>query len=331
MIKGAEKIFFKKAEALEIKIIKKLRVGNSFIYSGLLDKKKVIFKLRRVWRSYSIEGLKREILMERILNNNELADKPFQYRNIILYDIKYPQWVVYEYKEGEKALGKKCRHRFWCFSEDFYKIVSSQKMCEVLNFWQDKITDFVFTSSQLFPYRFKKYGFSEIYKDFSKDSDFYFKYYLKNNIGMKKVFNEKDRKNGKKIFKKFQAVIESNNSYICHGDLHPGNFLIYKDEIVIIDFDKVHIDIPYVDLVFVWFASWNNPKWRNDLLLLLDKNNNSRVANILFNLNFVRFMPHFIINIEVILDGEKNTNQALSILKNDYQKAIKFLEKEKAI
>lgn len=326
MIKGIEKFFLKKAKNLGIKLDKKLRIGSSFLYSGLLKEKKVIFKLRRIWRHRYKEKLKTEILTGEVLNEKKMATDLFQFRHIILYSISYPQWSVSGYREGEKALGKKCRH--WCFSEEFYKIISPQKMFDILNFWQERITDFVSLNKHKFLYNFKRYYFLQDYKDFKKDSYFYLKQHLKNNINLRKVFNESDEKIGGMILKKFKNIIESNNKYICHGDMHPGNFLIYKNEVSIIDLEATHLDIPFVDFVFVWSACWNNIKWRKKVMELFLKNGkNKEMFNIFFNLNIVRFTPHFLINIKIIPGNEKNLNKALGILRDDYKNAAKFLLK----
>ncbi len=329
MIKNIENFFSKKIGELKIKNIQKLKIGSSYIFKGNLGRKKVIFKLRRLRHSYSIVGFRRELLMEEVLSSKELSKKPFQYRKIILYDIKYPQWVVYEYSKGEKSLGEKCLH--WCFSEAFYKIVSTQDIFKILDFWQRKLTDFTHLNKQAFVFRFKRYGFLRIRSDFERGFSYYFDHCQKNNIGLKNGFTGKDKESGEKMLVKFRKTIEANNKYLCHGDLHPGNFLIYKKKIAIIDFDKVHFDIPYVDLAFAWSAGWNNPGWRKNLLALFsEKSGDKKLFHILFNLNIVRFTAHFI-NIKIIPGNERKLDKALGVLKNDYREAINFLEKQSNI
>lgn len=327
MITGIEDFFAKKIKELDIKILQDIGSTRSFRVVGLMDGKKVIFKLRRLWRFYSISNLKTEILTGKILAGKELAGKPFQSRDIILYGMDYPQWVVFRYQEGESAVGK-CKH--WCFSKEFYAINPPKKMFEILKFWQEDVTNFISTHSSEFPHRFKKYNFLRIYNDFVNAGNFYLNVHIKKNPELRQIFSKSDRVAGEKMLKKFRKIIEANNNFVSHGDMNPWNFLIQNGKTVIIDYETSHLDIPYVDLAFIWSASWNNLPWRKELRkIFLSEAKDKNLFEVLFNLNLVRFLPKVFGNIKRVEGNEKNLNIALDVLENDYQRAIEFLENQK--
>ncbi len=326
MIKGIKSFFDKKIKELNIKVLQDIGSTRSFRVVGIMKEKKVIFKLRRLRRFYSILNLKTEILTGKILARKELDGKPFQIRDIISYGMDYPQWVVFRYQEGRSAVGEKCKH--WCFSKDFYALNSPKKMFELLRFWQDNITDFISAHSKDFPYRFKKYNFARIHGDFVNAGKFYLDVYIKKNPELRKVFSREDSMKGGRVLRKFRNIIEENNNCVSHGDMNPWNFLIHGGKTAVIDYETSHIDIPYVDLAFIWSASWNNLKWREALRkLFLSEARDKNLFEILFNLNLARFLPKVFGNIKKVEGNEKNLNIALDILKDDYQRAIKFLEK----
>lgn len=328
MIKGIEFFFDKKIKELDIKVVQDIGSASSFRVVGFMKGKKVIFKLRRLWRFYSIASLKTEILTGKILSRKELADKPFQSRDIISYSMDYPQWVIFEYQEGKNAAGEKCKH--WHFSKDFYAINPPKKMFEILKFWQEDITDFISMHSKDFSYCFKKYNFLRVYSDFVNAGNFYLEVHIKKNSELRQVFSKMDRITGEKILKKFRNIIETNNNYVSHGDMNPWNFLIHKRKTIIIDYETSHYDIPYVDLAFIWSASWNNLKWRKGLSKLFFKEvKDKRLFEVSFNINLVRFLPKVFGNIIRIEGNEKNLNIALNVLENDYRQAVKFLKETK--
>lgn len=328
MIRGIESFFEKKIKQLGIKIVEDIGSTRSFRVVGLMKGKKVIFKLRRLWRFYSIANLKMEILTGKILASKELAEKPFQSRDIISYSMDYPQWVVFEYQEGKIAAGEKCKH--WCFSKDFYKINPPEKMFKILKFWQNDITEFVSRHGKELPLRFKNYSFLRIYRDFVNASDFYLDSYIKKNFGPRQVFSKEAKARGERVLKKFKNTIKANNKYVSHGDMNPWNFLIYKGKTIIIDYETMHYDIPYVDLAFVWSASWNNLKWRESLLKLFFREvKDKRLFKTLFSINLVRFLPKVFGNIKRVEGNEKNLNIVLNVLQNDYRQAVEFLERQK--
>lgn len=328
MIKGIEHFFDKKIRELDIKIIKNIGSARSFRVVGLIKGRKVIFKLRRLWRFYSIANLKAEILTGKILFRTEMSKKPFQSRDIISYSMDFPQWVLFRYQEGKSAAGEKCKH--WCFSKDFYAKNPPKKMFKLLNFWHNDITKFFSRHRNVFPFRFQKYGFKRVYGDFTNAAKFYLNVHIKKNSQLTQVFFKADEAAGKKILNKFRWIIEANNNYVSHGDMNPWNFLINKEKTAIIDYETSHLDIPYVDLAFVWSASWNNLKWREELRgLFLKEAQNKNLFEIMFNLNLVRFLPKVFGNIKKAQGNEKNLDIALSILKKDYRQAIKFLERQK--
>lgn len=326
MIKGIESFFDKKIKDLGIKAIQNIGSARSFRVVGLMNGEKVIFKLRRLWRFYSIVNLKTEILAGKILAQKKLSNKPFQSRNIISYSMNYPQWVVFRYQEGRSAVGEKCKH--WCFSQDFYAANPPERMFKMLKFWQEDVTVFVSTHGKDFPYYFKKYNFTRIYRDFVNAGNFYLNVHIKKNSGLRQIFSRKDRLRGEKVLKKFKNAIEANNNYVSHGDMNPWNFLINGGKTVIIDYETSHFDIPYVDLAFIWSASWNNLAWRESLRkLFLKETKDKNLFEVLFSLNLVRFLPKVFGNIKKVEGNEKKLDIVLGVLENDYRQAIKFLEK----
>lgn len=329
MIKGTEDLFSKLVKELDIEILQNLGAKRYFIVLGKMKGKKVIFKLRRLRRFYSVANLKTEILTSKVLAAKELSGNRFQSRGVVAYSMDYPQWVVFEYVEGESADGEK--GKYWMFSREFYSITSPEKMFELLKFWQEDIARFFSANKRSFPYRFRKYRFPRIYEDFVNASNFYLTDHLKKSPEIKQVYSKDDKSKGEKALRKFKSLIDASNKCVSHGDMNPWNILIHKEKTIVIDYETTHLDIPYVDFAFVWSASWNNLAWRNDLRkLFLDNVEDKEAFKLFFSLNLVRFLPKVFGILKKVPGGGKDLNNALEILQKDYQNAIDFLEKAKA-
>lgn len=325
MIKGINLFFLKITKRHKIKIIQDLSSRRSFIIIGLMRGKKIIFKLRKTRIHNSIQNFKTEVLMCKVLNSKQLKNAKSQTREIIDYSLDYPQWLIFEYRKGDKSAGKECKH--WCFSKDFYKINPPEKMFAILKFWRGNITDFIAAKKySLSSYALRQYNFSKIYTDFINASKFYFRTYLRRNPSVEQIYYKNDQEKAEMVLKKFKDVIEANNNYICHGDFNPWNILIYKKHNIILDLETVHYDIPCVDLAFIWSAAWNNLRWRNKLFnLFLKEARDKKLFKIFFNLCLVRFMPKVFVNVKLDAKKNKKFKRVLLVFRKDFQEAIKYL------
>lgn len=327
MIKRIDALFSRIIKKYKIKAEKDVSSGRFLAIAGKMGGKKVIFKLRRARKFSSKNNFAAEIFADKALKSLEGENKKFEHRKIIDYSLDFPQWMIFEYKEGEKAACENPGR--WCLSKNFYKANTPQKFFEILNFWRKDATFFIKNSKSALNYKFKKYNFQLIYADFINASNFYLEKHIKN-YKIRQIYFKNDKSTIGDILKKFRKIIEENNKYICHGDLNPNNMLIYNGKTVILDLETVHLDLPYNDFIFIWFAGWNNLKWREKIFkLFLEDAEDKELFKTLFYISLLRFLPKILGNIAPRGKNDKSLNKALDIIRGDYEKARDYLLKVK--
>lgn len=303
----------------KIKVVQDLSTDRFFRMIGKIGNRKIIFKLRRSKKGVTKENFLNEVFADKVLKAQKPPKNNFRHRRVIDYCLDYPQWIIFEYCVSKTA-GEQ-----WFFSEDFYKSISPEKIFNALKFWQEDITAFLSGKEFLSSGIFKKNNFASIISKFLERSDAYFEKYLKKRKNVKQVYFKKDRRKILQLLKKQKKIIVANNNYICHTDINPQNILIDKGDIIIIDFEKVHYDIPYFDFAFIWFACWNNLAWRKKLYgLLLEDAENKKRFKILFNISILRFLPHIL----TLISPKKNKDfkKALFLFRRDYKRAVNYLD-----
>lgn len=325
MIKGIDALFLRIIKKYKIKVKKRLVSGRFLAVAGKIGGKKIVFKLRKARKFFPKNNFNAEIFADKALNS--VKNKKFEHRKIIDYGPDFPQWMIFEYKEGEKAACQDYKH--WCLSKKFYRANPPQKFFEILSFWHKDLTVFVRNPKVNLKDKFRKFNFSLIYRDFINASNFYLEKHIKN-YKVKQIYFDKDKSAISDILKKFRKTIQENNKYLCHGDLNPNNILIYKEKTIILDLETVHFDLPYNDFIFVWFASWNNLKWRENLFkIFLDNAEDRELFKTLFYLSLLRFLPKIIGVMRPERENDKKLDKALDVVQSDYEKAKDYLLKVK--
>lgn len=327
MIEGTSGRFSRIIKKYKIKAEKDISSRRFLAAAGKIGGKKIIFKLRRSRKFSSENNFFAEIFADKALKSLERKNKYFKHRKIIGYSLEFPQWMIFEYKEGEKAACRDYKH--WCLSSNFYKANSARKFFKILNFWNKDFTFFVNNSKPVSPYKFRKYDFKLIYADFINASNFYLEKHIEH-YKVKQIYFEKDKSEIGDILKKYRKIIEKSNKYVCHGDLNPNNILISKGKTVILDLETVHFDLPYNDLAFIWFASWNNLKWRKELFkTFLEDTEDKELFKVLFYLSLLRYLPKILGLIASEGENDKKIDKVLGIIRGDHEKARDYLLKIK--
>ncbi|MEK7166935.1 MAG: phosphotransferase [Patescibacteria group bacterium] len=91
-----------------------------------------------------------------------------------------------------------------------------------------------------------------------------FDYYFYTEILQKEI--PRELKKIKQLFEKNKILLNRNANWLTHGDLYPNNILISNNQLVIIDWELVHLNNQAFDLIFIWMNAFRNPKWQQDFL-----------------------------------------------------------------
>ncbi|MFH1838313.1 MAG: phosphotransferase [Candidatus Kuenenbacteria bacterium] len=89
-----------------------------------------------------------------------------------------------------------------------------------------------------------------------------FDYYSHTKILQKLIPKELEKI--KHFLEKNKTLLNRNANYLTHGDLYPNNILISNNQLVIIDWELVHLNNQAFDFVFIWMNAFRNPKWQQE-------------------------------------------------------------------
>jgi thiamine kinase-like enzyme len=68
------------------------------------------------------------------------------------------------------------------------------------------------------------------------------------------------------LVKKNFSLLQKERKYICHGDLGPKNILVSKNNLLIIDWETVHLNNFAFDIAYLWVWFWKEKKKRDFLI-----------------------------------------------------------------
>ena len=144
--------------------------------------------------------------------------------------------------------------------------------------------------------KIKKTSYNKTINEFNK----------RKNILKKHLSNEQINK-GLDILRKNKPVINKSKLVLTHGDLHPGNIILNKNNrLVIIDWFNAHLNNMAFDSCFVWFSLWGYPEEQDSFLeKILEINSKEKQFKKLFSLNQIILTPKFL---EIMSNIKKETN-----------------------
>lgn len=107
-------------------------------------------------------------------------------------------------------------------------------------------------------------------------------------------------------------------SVLVHGDFHPGNIIIQKNKVVIIDWAYIHLNNYLYDIAFLWLLLWNHSELQNKLLKTFKKLSPIKDSfEEIFNLNIKEITPKMFRIVKDRMAHDKNyTKEHLEYLKN---------------
>jgi|GEM_PF-6813874 len=98
--------------------------------------------------------------------------------------------------------------------------------------------------------------------------------------------------NQKKIItlgKRLIPTLDQSATYLCHGDLHPGNIIVHHKKTVFIDWETVHQDNYMFDASLLWLRLWNVP-WRDKMMSIFLENFPQKEAEQIFQYMTLRHL-----------------------------------------
>jgi len=244
-------------------------------------KKEIVYiKIRLYPKLVSHKSFIKEVILTKFLSENFLGNRFFITPKYYKSEIeKKPEWMIREYTKG-KRMGD-----VWGYSPEFIKKISPKQIADFLDFVRGDISE-----------KFRKQKKDKNYKLFEKNTAaIYKKYFIDYLSWSKKFIKSKLQKKTLEIFDRYEGFLAENNSYLAHGDLHPGNLVYDNGRIVAHDWKYAHWDNPYADLAFMWFLLWLNPGWRKELFFWeMKRAKNKEIFMKCFWLSILKLAPKMI-------------------------------------
>ena len=136
-----------------------------------------------------------------------------------------------------------------------------------------------------------------------------FDYYYHTKILQKLI--PKELKKIKLLLKKNKTLLNKNANYLTHGDFYPNNFLLSNDnQLVVIDWELVHLNNQAFDFCFIWMNAFRNSKWQQEFFkTYFQKVKNKTIFKKLFRIVVLtlclRFFHHTCVVIKTFNKGYK--------------------------
>jgi aminoglycoside phosphotransferase (APT) family kinase protein len=68
------------------------------------------------------------------------------------------------------------------------------------------------------------------------------------------------------LFVQNREFLEGRGDFLAHGDFSTSNFLCFGNQVVITDWEHIHLDNQARDMAHLWIQSWEEPRWRDEFL-----------------------------------------------------------------
>ncbi|MBU4360379.1 phosphotransferase [Patescibacteria group bacterium] len=255
-----------------------------------------IIKIRREKSKETMEKFSKEISVNKALSNNK--DSKIEFPKFVDCQInKKPEWLIYKYINGRPA-GQ------W----NYFNPQELNKIFNNLNY-----VILFLLKTKVIEKEFKQIRHTEMFNDFKKCQK-----------TLKQFFTKNEIKKGIEIIKQSKKLLNKTKLILTHGDLHPANIIITKNnKISIIDWFDSQLNNRVYDATCLWFKLWNYPEKQKLFLVNFLKNiNNKKEFEKLFKINQIRLTPKML---EVANDVKKSLLENQIQEKNKLNKLIKYL------
>ncbi len=199
---------------------------------------KVLFKALIGLKAEDRFRLKKEIAFLKAFHKISIS-KNIGALKIIKVNLKYPQWVLREYKEG-KIIG----HHFDLYNKK--------------PFIRKQITDnlIVLQKIKTTSFPLKKKTANDYLKKINEFAD-------------EKVVQEKAKEETiilNQLFLKNKKLLNQENKVLCHGDFTLANFFVNKNKLYLTDWELAYLGNIASDIARTYIQTYRYPKWREALI-----------------------------------------------------------------
>jgi thiamine kinase-like enzyme len=135
-----------------------------------------------------------------------------------------------------------------------------------------------------------------------------FNYYFHTKILQKLI--PKELKKIKQLLEKNRILLNKNANHLTHGDFYPNNFLLSNNQLIVIDWELVHLNNQAFDFCFIWMNAFRNPEWQQEFFKIYlqkvkDKIKFKKLFRIVALTLCLRFFHHACIVIKTFNKGYK--------------------------
>ncbi|PKL72466.1 hypothetical protein CVV26_01405 [Candidatus Kuenenbacteria bacterium HGW-Kuenenbacteria-1] len=135
-----------------------------------------------------------------------------------------------------------------------------------------------------------------------------FGYYCHTKILQKII--PKELKIIKELLEKNRILLNRNANYLTHGDFYPNNILLSDNQLVVIDWELIHLNNQAFDFTFIWMNAFRNHEWQREFFKtyfqkVKDKKKFKKLFKIVALTLCLRFLHHAYITIKTFNKGYK--------------------------
>ncbi len=114
---------------------------------------------------------------------------------------------------------------------------------------------------------------------------------------------------------KNQKILDKYSKFLAHGDWDLNHIFLRKNSVILFDWEHARIDIPTMDLAFLFVRTRNDKKWSRDLVLkFMEKKDNKREFKQLFRVSIIRYVLKRMVSIKFVYkDGEISKEEVEAI------------------
>ncbi len=125
-----------------------------------------------------------------------------------------------------------------------------------------------------------------------------------------------------------QKLLDNYPKVLAHGDWDLSHIFLGKNSVILFDWEHARIDIPTMDLAFLFVRTRGNKKWSRDLVLkFIQKKGNRRELRQLFRISIIRYSLKRMANTKLLYEDRIISKEEVEAIRSDclglFYKALK--------
>lgn len=127
---------------------------------------------------------------------------------------------------------------------------------------------------------------------------------------------------------KNQKLLDKYSQFLAHGDWDLSHIFLRKNSVILFDWEHARIDIPTMDLAFLFIRTRGDKKWSRDLVeKFMQKKGNKKQLKQLFRISIIRYSLKRMTNTKFLYEDGIISKEEVEAIRSDclglFYKALK--------